>query len=117
MNDTLLVRGFEGGGDLAGDPQGFFEGQRPPRGFALDVLHDQVIRADVVQSADVGVIQRGHGAGFPIEALGEPFLRHLDRNQAVQPRVARLVHFAHAALADQRTESRKGRVCHLLPEA
>ena len=61
---------------------------------------------DIVQRADIGMIQRGHGAGFAFEAgaqivpLGDVFGQHFDRDGAVEPRVARLVHFTHPASPD-----------------
>jgi len=38
---------------------------------AVNVLHDQIIRADIVDLADVGMIQRGDGFGFTLEPLAE----------------------------------------------
>jgi hypothetical protein len=76
-------------------------------GFALQPLHDEeavpIGIADVVQGADVGMVQRGDGPRFPIEpgagagVAGEFSRQHLDRDRAVEPGVAGLVHFAHAA--------------------
>jgi hypothetical protein len=40
------------------------------------------------------------GASFPLEAFGEFLLRDFDRNCAIQPGVAGLIHLAHAACAD-----------------
>ena len=45
----------------------------PLRRLPLDQLHDQVIRSDVVELADVRMIQRGDGAGFDFESIGESF--------------------------------------------
>jgi hypothetical protein len=77
--------------------------------LSLEVLHDQVGRtlvlADIVESADVWVIQCRDGAPFPIEALAKLRIagklrgKNLDRDRAVEPRVARLVDLAHAARA------------------
>jgi len=47
-----------------------------------------VVWADIVELANVRVIQRGDSARFPLEALAELSLRNLQRNDAVQPRVA-----------------------------
>ena len=76
------------------------ERQRPLQRRALDELHHQVIRPDVVELADVRMIQRRHGARFALEAFGELLLGDLDGDDAVEPRVARLPHLAHAARAD-----------------
>ena len=62
--------------------------------------------ADVVERADVGVIELGDCAGFTIEALAELRIdserprQDLDRDEAIQPRVARLVDLAHPARAE-----------------
>ena len=89
-------------------------GQAVSQSLAVQELHDQVIGAvlmpDVVQGADVGVIQRGDGSRFTVEALlGLSVVRQvrrqdLDRDGAVQPRVARAIHFAHAPCAHRRDD-------------
>jgi len=54
---------------IAGSPDR--EGRRgevnhePFEGFALDQLHHQIIRPDVVQRANVRMVQRGDGPSFP----------------------------------------------------
>jgi len=68
----------------------------------LDKLHDQVVRPDVVELADIGMIQRGDGAGFPLEALAEILVRNLDGDGAIEARVARTIHLAHTARAHGR---------------
>jgi len=47
------------------------------------------------------MIQRGDSAGFPLEALAKLFGADLHGHRAVEPRVARFVHFAHAAGPDR----------------
>ena|SRR5450631_282627 len=69
---------------------------------ALDVLHDQVIRADIVQDTDVGMIPCGDGFGFPLETFGEVFLRNLDRDVTTDTGIARLPHLSHATFSDWR---------------
>jgi hypothetical protein len=64
MRDALFVSRFEACGDTQRQPHCFRRGKRPLRRHALDVLHDQVIRAYVVNLADIGMIQRGDGFGF-----------------------------------------------------
>src|ERR1700692_3891455 len=70
MNDPLAVCGLERGRNLPRELQRlirrkglrlFTVDDRPP----VDVLHDQKIRADVVNLADVGMIERGDGFGLP----------------------------------------------------
>src|SRR5437868_7137830 len=62
----------------------------------VDILHDQVVRPDVVELTDIGVIERGNYAGFPLEALGG----NLYRDITAEPCIASPVHFAHPACAD-----------------
>jgi len=76
---------------------------------AVDVLHrdevDAVHVVDIVYGDDVRVVERRGGSRFVHEAppalgIGNGVRRqHLDCNDAVQMRVAGLVHDAHAALA------------------
>ena len=68
--------------------------------LTLDELHHQVIGADVVQRADVGMIQRRHGAGFALEAFREALVGHLDRDVAAEAGIPSAIHDAHAAGTD-----------------
>ena len=85
------------------------ERQRPflqPMGqrFAFEVLHDEerraVLLADIKQRANVRVIKPRDRASFTVEALaelriaGEALGQDLDRDGAIEPRVARLVDLA-----------------------
>jgi hypothetical protein len=54
------------------------------------MLHDEVVRSDIMQRTGARAIQRGDGACTAL--------------QAIQTRVADLVHFAHAARANGRDE-------------
>src|ERR1700741_1809379 len=54
-----------------------------------------------MQCADVGMIQRGDGARFPLEALRELILGNFQGNDAIQPRVASPLYLPHAARTDQ----------------
>src|SRR5215470_17459085 len=88
--------------------------QAVSEGLTFQVLQhqevDAVLRTNIVKSADVGMIQRRNCAGFALEALpGLGILRemrgeNLDRNRAVQPRVARAIDLAHAACAQRRLD-------------
>src|ERR1700686_2229976 len=63
--------------------------------------------ADVVQRADMRMIQAGYGLGFLIEALPQSWVggkmrgKNLDGNGAVQAGVERAINFAHAARAER----------------
>ena len=79
MNDAGGVRGIQCVGDLDPERQEQLEiDPRPPgdallqRG-ALQILHHDeraaVLLADVVNGADVGMIQRGRGSGLALKAI------------------------------------------------
>ena len=111
----LLVRGGEPARDLEGHVlrlgggQGSF-GEPLAQGLPLEELHhgvgDAALAAEVVDGQDVGVGQRGHGLGFPLEPRqgvripGQLLGDHLHRHEAVQPRVPRLVHLSHPPRTD-----------------
>src|ERR1700733_14743694 len=46
------------------------------------------------------MVQRGDGAGFPLESLSEARRRNLDRHVPPQTRIVGSVHLTHAALPD-----------------
>ena len=66
--------------------------------FAVEELHDQeigaVLRAYVVEMADMWMIQRGNGAGFALETLlefgivGEMSRENLDSDSAIEARAS-----------------------------
>ena len=64
------------------------------------------ILADVVNGADVGMVQRGCGARFALEALAslgilrQFFGKELQRNAAAEALIFRLVDHAHSAAAE-----------------
>ena len=70
-----------------------------------------------MQDADVGMVQGCDRVGFTLEALGELLVRNLDGDEAIQPRVERLVDLSHAASAQGRgdlvgTQPRSGSQNH-----
>lgn len=113
VDDAFFVGGIEGVEDLGGDGESFVDRQGAGKGRAVDVLHDEIVRADVVEGADVGVVEGGNGAGFGVEAVGESLFGELDGDEAFQAGVACFPDFAHAAFADfgeefVRADSRSG---------
>ena len=78
--------------------------------LTLDVLHDQEVRAvlvaDIVQGADVGMVETGNGVGFttearqPLRITGEVFRKDLDGDGPSETGVGSLVDFAHPARTD-----------------
>ena len=71
MNDAGFERGAERIADLDGVLQAQIQGQRTLQRPPLDVLENEVVRADVVQRADVRVVLSGDGLGFACEAFTE----------------------------------------------
>ena len=112
MRDALPMRLVERVGDLDRNLQRLVERQRPllqARGqrLAVQMRHDQVVRAidaaDVVDAADVGMVQGRDGASLALEAgphigIASDFARQdLDRDRAIEPRVARAIDLPHPA--------------------
>ena len=115
MDDPLLVRRFERLGDLLGDGQRLVEGNRASRNalrqiLALDEFHDEGVDVtrmfEAVNDRDVGMVQRGQGLGLALEAgeaigiVREGLGQDLDRDVAVQFRIARAKYLPHPAFAD-----------------
>jgi hypothetical protein len=116
MNDPRTVRAIERIRDLATEPEHVGRGQRAagqPLGqrFALDQLHDQIvdvpITADVVEGADVGVVEARRHARLALETrthiglLGELGGQDLDRHVTAEPGVPRPVDLAHPPRAER----------------
>jgi len=101
VDDAFLVRGIERAADLLRVPQRFIEGKRAFERPSLNEFHHQIIRPDVVEVADVRMIERGDGTGLALEAFAEPRARSLDGDAAPQSRILRPVDLAHASPADQ----------------
>ena len=101
MDNTRAMRRAQGLEHLPRDPEAAFQRQRTPepfpQGLAVNQLHHQVIGADIVHRADVGMIQRGDGTHFAVESLAEALRGHFDRDVTTQPGIERLVDLAHAA--------------------
>ena len=125
VDDAPPVGGIERLGNVAGDVQRLVQGQRPPlkapgQRLPVEALHDEEVdrrlrlvgrrraarrplAADVVQSADVRVAEPPHGPRLALEALarggvgGHVRGQDLDGDRAVEARVGRPVHLAHAA--------------------
>lgn len=66
----------------------------------------EVSLADVVEGADVAVVQRRDGLRFALKALPrlwirrQPACQHFDRDDAIEARVASAIHLSHSASAD-----------------
>jgi len=114
MQDALGVGGVERVSDVDADVQQAVEFQRRTvdqvfeRG-AFHELHNQecaaIFFADIVDSADIGVIQRGSSFGFAAESLqrcgipGERIGKKFDGDEAFEAGVLRFVDNAHSSTA------------------
>ena len=86
-------------------------GNRERERAALDHFHgqkqDSVTSLDRIDRDDVGVVQGGSGAGFPLESaqslgiVGKCRRQHLDGDVAAEARITGAVHLAHPAGAEQ----------------
>ena len=119
VDDPFLVRRRQALGDL---PRALdrLARRKPaarelrPQRLALEKLLDDVgsalVRADVVDRGDVGVIEDARGLGLLLEAaqavgvLREGRRQDLDRDLAPEPRVLRPVDLPHPARADRRED-------------
>jgi len=110
MNDALFVRSLERRHNLPCQAQRFLEwkargrtralGEHLGKRLAFDQFHHQIVRSDVVQRADVGMIQRRDRACFALEALAETLVGELDGDVPSEPGIAGSIHDAHAAGPD-----------------
>ena len=123
MNDPLLVRRLERFGDLFGDRERFLERHRSIRDAfrergSVDELHDESGRValggsrwiEVLYAVDLGdvpMVERREQLrltfepGQPVRITGEPVGEDLDGDVAIELRVARAIHLAHAPGAEQ----------------
>ena len=130
MNDAAAMRGVKGARDLGPVTKQVLEGKRSlhkPRGerFAFDHLqHDVVERLavdrllpDVMQGADVRMIQRRDALRLPLEARAELLIvrerwrQQLDRHVTIEARVLRAIDLAHAALANRPDDFIRPKAC------
>jgi hypothetical protein len=74
---------------------------------------DQIVRADVVDLANVRIVQRRNGVSFALETLTKADVALLDGDDTIQARVAHSLHFAHAARAEGVQGFRTARVSRL----
>ena len=87
MNDALAVRLHQRSHDLRSVGERRLHGKRsafePGRDrLALHQFHDEVIRPNIVERADVGMIQRRNRARLALETRAKPLLSGLDGDGA-----------------------------------
>ena len=96
MNDSLLVRGVECIKDLPGINHRFVHRQRPFQWLPIHQLHHQIVGTNIVDLADIGVVERGNRPSLTFEPLIEFGLRNFERHSSFQARIAGLINLAHA---------------------
>jgi hypothetical protein len=119
MDDPLFVSGRQPFGDLHGDLDRLTGGHRPVREprtqrLAFEQFHHRVRRValapEVVDGEDVRMRERRHRLGLPLEprergrVSSECLGQDLDRDVAIQLRVAGPIHLAHAACPERRED-------------
>jgi hypothetical protein len=112
VDDALGMSGIESVGDLDRVSEELIELDRAAdddvlEGGAIEKLHGDEsfagVFADVVNGADIRVVERGGGAGFALEALqrlgvvGDVFGEEFESYEAAKAGVFGFVHHAHAA--------------------
>jgi hypothetical protein len=113
MNDALLVRRLDPVDQLTDDREHRVEPQRPGGRLAFDELEHEVIRADVVEVADVRMVQSRNEARLAREPVRELDRGDFDGDVALETRIAGSIHLSHAAGPDEtghfiRAEMRAG---------
>ncbi len=117
MQDSAAVRRIEGAGNLQGDGEGGINRHGPTQRRTVDVLEYQVVWADIVQLTDVGMVQRRNGPSFalkppaPVGVPREGLGQDLNRDVTAEPRIASLVHVAHAAGAQRHEDLIRSKQC------
>ena len=114
VNDAFAMGGVERVGDLGAEIEHEVDGQRFSvdavfEGLAFEIFHRQVgsavFFADVIDGADVGVVQRRGSAGFAAEAVKDGKLtanlvgEKFERNETPQAGVLGFVDHTHSPAA------------------
>jgi hypothetical protein len=112
MHDAPAVSGIEGTRDLDSDAQSFRYGHRAAfdtgrQCFPFEMFHDQEgspgVFTDIVQYADIGMIETGNSTRLAFKALpelgiiGQSAGKNFNRDSAVQTSVASAIYFTHSA--------------------
>ena len=121
MNDPPLMSGLQRHRDLPRNRQRLLHPNGAPReairqcGTFHQLEHQRVHAVRFFQAMDardIGVIERGQHLRFALEALhsvageGERSREHFERNIAVELDIVRTINFAHAAAAQQGSETK-----------
>ena len=127
VHDAGLVRGVECIGNLNRQREQFVDRQAMgvqvvAQGSAVEPFHRDErparVLTNLVDGADVGMIQRRRGSGFTSEALDRTSIvselgrEELERNLATERQVLGEEHDTHSAAAKQRMHDDSGRPFH-----
>ena len=128
MHDAFAMCFSEGLGDLHSVFENLAKrkrtfGQPVRERFAVEELHDDVVLADVIERANVGMRELGDGLRLACETklelgiLREFRRQDLDRHLPIEPRIAGTVDLPHPARPDRsddlvRPQARTGSDCH-----
>jgi len=116
MHDPSRMRRRQAVGDLHGQIEQLARAVNGRNRRAVHKLHHQVAWgfrrcSDIVDLADVGMIQSRHRARLAFESLRKSRLRHFDGDDAIEARVAGLEDFAHATRPDGRDDFVRPQAC------
>ena len=119
MDDAVAVRAIERTGNLRGDLDHLRQrdGTLPQplgEGLTRQQRHDQIVDValdpDVMEGADVWMIERGEQPRLAFEALARIGIgltergQHLDRHRPIETGIAGFVHLTHAAGTQRRDD-------------
>src|SRR5215467_2464672 len=102
MQNASRMSLFDSFSDLDRKTHGLIRNLWSGQGYAVDILHYQVVRSDIVNVAYVGMVERSDRPCLVLKTRARPACPPFDRDRAPQPSVTSLPHFAHTARADAR---------------
>ena len=107
MNFAPFVSGFEGLRNLPRYAERFaYRDRALPKPIrqrrSFHKLHHQVIRADIVELANIWMIQRRNRPGFTFKMIRELPLAEFDGHVTADTGIVRFPDFSHAASAERR---------------
>lgn len=104
MKNLLRVRSFQRAGDLQRRAHGFVRCDGTLNRRTLHILKYQIVRPDVINLADMRMIQRCNGAGFLLKARTMLALELLDGDKPVEACVASFPDLAHTTRPNGRED-------------
>lgn len=102
MDDALPVRRIQCLTDLPRILQRLRNRERARERLALDVLHNQIVRPDIVELAYIRMVECSDRLSLARKPLVELVVALFDRHKTVEAAVSGLPHFTHTARAQRR---------------